>query len=102
MEPLEAFYFSLGDLKGAHSNDVSEILDRLCEELTFVDLQGDSCFLKCRQHGFHMADVFLYRRGEDDDIIDIYQAGFPLVPGQYDIQRSLKGCWRIRETEGHP
>ena len=45
--------------------------------------------------------MFINSLREDDDIIYIDQACFPLEQFNNDVQRSLKGRGRIGETEGH-
>lgn len=39
--------------------------------------------------------------GNDDDIVELHEAGLPTVEGQYDVQGTLKGRGGLPKSEGH-
>lgn len=76
--------------------DLTKVLDCVSGEAVFADFQGDSGLFKGAKDFVSMFDVLLDGILVYDEIINIYQTGFPVKSVQYMIQGALVKLKGIR------
>jgi hypothetical protein len=78
---------------------VAEIVYGILEEVAFRQLERQTGLLEEGKNLVHVMKVGLSRRGENNDIVQVHQAGFPLDTCEYNIHGTLEKNGSIPEPE---
>ena len=76
---LQCLNVGLVDLQRSWFHHVTQVLNFFLKEVALVNLEGNACFRECGQRLVDMDDVIVLVIGIDDDVVWVYQTGFPLV-----------------------
>ena len=80
---------------------MAEVVDLSLEKLALPQLQGDAGLPQDGKNFVYMLYMLVHVLGEDDHVIQVYQARLPTQPRKQDIQAALKGSGRVPQTERH-
>ena len=68
------------DREVPRSDDVAQVVHRFLEEMAFLQIEGEPGAVETVENRVEMGHMLRRSFGEDDDIIQIHQAGLPGKP----------------------
>ena len=78
-----------------------KVADLSCREGTLISTELEFCVSETLEDLAEAGEVLLPGGGEDDDVVQIKEAGLPVETGEDAVHESGEGGWSVAEAKGN-